>query len=180
MKITLLMNFILFQAAWFITVFSASLGQPWFGPVFSLCWLYSHLGLHQGTRKSDLQIVIIAALLGFTLDSIMVVTGVFSFPDTATLGYPSTLWMVALWINLALTLDHSLGWLKEKLLLSAVFAGIGGPLAYYAGSKFGVIQFNDLHIAMTFLSLMWALVMPLLLYILRLLTMRTREVVMTI
>ena len=176
----ILLNFILFQTAWFITVYSASLGLVWFGPVFSLCWLYTHFILHKNNWKVDLQIVVISAIIGFILDSMMVLSGIFSFSENASFGYPSSIWMVALWVNLALTLNYSLGWLKQKLILSSLFAAVGGPLAYYAGSKFGAINVeNDTH-SIIALSVMWAIAMPLLIYILEFLTIRTRtEVIPT-
>lgn len=179
MKLTIL-NFLLFQTGWFIAVYPASLGLVWFGPIFSLCWLYAHLGIHRNTRYADLLIVIFSSCIGFTLDSLMVLTNVFSFSDNATLGYPSSIWMVALWINLALTLNHSLGWLKEKLVLSSIFGAVGAPLAYYAGHKFGVIYFQNITISMLALSCMWACAMPLLFYTLRIFSSRQRQVLITV
>jgi hypothetical protein len=172
-------NFVLFQTAWFITIYSASLGLVWFGPVFSLCWLYTHFGLHKNNWKVDLQIVVISAIIGFILDSMMVLSGIFSFSENASFGYPSSIWMVALWVNLALTLNYSLGWLKEKLILSSLFAAVGGPLAYYAGSKMGAINFENHTFSIIALSVIWAIAMPLLFYILGVLSVRTRAGIMT-
>ncbi|NNE37445.1 MAG: DUF2878 domain-containing protein [Gammaproteobacteria bacterium] len=179
MRLTIL-NFILFQAGWFITVYSASLGLVWFGPIFSLCWLYTHLGIHTDTKYVDLMIVIFSAAIGFSLDSLMVLTNVISFSENASLGYPSSIWMIALWINLALTLNHSLGWLKEKLIVSSIFAAIGGPLAYFAGSKLGVISFQNTSISLLALSCMWAIAMPLLFYVLEFFSSRERIRLITI
>jgi hypothetical protein len=179
MKYTIL-NFILFQAGWFIAVYPASLGLVWFGPLFSLCWLYTHLGIHRNSRNIDLPMVIFSAAIGFILDSTMVLTGIFSFSEMASLGYPSSIWMVSLWINLALTLNHSLGWLKEKLLMSSIFAAVGGPLAYYAGSKIGVISFQNTTVSMVALSCMWAIAMPLLFFVLKTFSSRDRQELITV
>ena len=109
----------------------------------------------------------------------MVLSGIFSFSENASFGYPSSIWMVALWVNLALTLNYSLGWLKEKLILSSLFAAVGGPLAYYAGSKMGAINFENHTFSIIALSVIWAIAMPLLFYILGVLSVRTRAGIMT-
>jgi len=57
----------------------------------------------------------------------------------------------------------SLGWLKSRKLVGAVFGIVGGPLAYYTGFKLGGIRFVDFDAALIALGIGWGAVVPLLL-----------------
>jgi hypothetical protein len=161
--ISVALNFIVFQAAWFITILSASSGMPWYGPVFTLCWVVFHLALFTEKRNAEINLLLFAAMLGYFFDSLQVTFSVFSFPPQTSLGSPSTLWMVALWINLAATLNISLKWLQDKLLLAGLLGAIGGPAAYYAGSKLGALQLHGSWSLMA-IALQWVIAMPLLVW----------------
>ena len=100
-------------------------------------------------------------------DSLLVWSGAMAFPEAAGPAFPTTLWMVALWINFAAALRHCMGWLCGRFVLATVFAAIGGPLAYLAGSKFGALEIHSL----LAIVIAWALVMPCLLLI----EMKTRS-----
>ena len=66
---------------------------------------------------------------------------------------------------MALTLNHSLAWLKRRLWLAAVFAAIASPLSYYAGTSLGAaLVLQDWFTASLVFGLSWAVIMPLLLY----------------
>ena len=161
-----LANFLIFQSAWFITVLSAAAGQPYVGVVFTLGWMLVHLHLFTSKATQELALLVIAAILGFMVDSLQVLLGVFSFPAQASLGWPTTLWMVALWINLAATLNYSLSWLRNYYILAAILGAISGPLAYFGGSKLGAMVF-EMPWSLAAVSLQWFICMPLLLYFAR-------------
>ena len=155
-----LINFAAFQLNWLICVLGAANGWPWAGPVAVLLWILAHLRLNRGHHKTELTLILAAAGAGYLLDSLLVLTGYLAFPEAARLGYPSTLWMVALWINLATTLRHSLGWLQGRVLLSALFGGAGGAAAYYAGGRLGAIHLPDPVIGGLLICLLWSLALP--------------------
>ena len=155
-----LINFAAFQLNWLISVLGAASGWPWAGPVAVLLWAVLHLRLNRGHHKTEWRLILAAAGAGYLLDSGLVLTGYLAFPEPARLGYPSTLWMVALWINLATTLRHSLGWLQGRILLAALFGGIGGAAAYYAGDRLGAIHLPDPVIGSLLICLLWALALP--------------------
>jgi len=160
-----LLNAIIFDLAWLITVVPAAQGLTWIGPVFSLCWLGFHSVYYPATRISDLYLCISAALLGYVADSLLVLTGQMSFPALAHLGAPSTIWMVALWVNLALTLNHSLVWLQHRYKLAALLGAILGPLAYFAGYKLDAITLDAGNQSLLVISLVWMICMPLLVWL---------------
>lgn len=155
-------NFIIFQAAWFITVAGAGAGMPWAGPVFTLLWLVVHLSLFTDRPFAELNMLLSCAVVGYIADSLLVLTALVKFPEATQLGMPSTLWMVALWINLGMTLNISLAWLAKFPWLAALFGLIGGPLAYYLGSKLAAIVLLQDVFSLLNIGLMWALAMPVL------------------
>lgn len=107
--------------------------------------------------------MLFAATIGYLFDSLQVLIGVMAFPVHVALGWPSPIWMIALWINLAATLNLSLKWLQGKLLLAAILGAIGGPATYYAGSRLGAVELFG-PVSLLALSLQWVIAMPLLVY----------------
>jgi hypothetical protein len=73
------------------------------------------------------------------------------------------LWMAALWMNFASTLDYSLAWMQGKPVLAAVFGGVGGPLAFVAGEQLGAIVLVDRVLSLGVIGAGWLVVTPLLL-----------------
>ena len=69
-----------------------------------------------------------------------------------------------LWMIFAITINHSLVWLKNRKTLTIFFGAIGGPLAYLAGEKLGAITIVD-PLSIVLLSLGWATITPLLIWI---------------
>lgn len=159
-----LSNFIALQAGWFITCYSSGTGNPITGPGFTLIWLLLHLSLVPD-RYIDLRIVLAAGLFGYLADSLLVLSGIIAFPDASRLGMPTTAWMVALWINFALTLRHSMSWLRKRYVVAMAAGAVAGPLAYYAGEKFSAIILADGITPVLAISVEWIIAMLFLLWI---------------
>ena len=160
----IVLNFLLFQLSWFASVYSAAIALPLVGPVCTLCWMSVHLHFAGERRHAELQLITLAALLGYLLDSFQVFAGTIHFPAQTQLGSPSPLWMVALWINLAATLNYSMKWLRGRFVLAAVLGAISGPMAYFAGSKLGAIELQG-EVSILMIALQWSLAMPLLMWL---------------
>ena len=154
-------NFIGFQIAWFSCILGAASGFPWLGLAATLFVACVHLRF-SADRQAEAQLGGVALTLGLAADSLGISTGAIDFPPQSRLGWPIPAWMPALWLNLALTLNHCLSWLKGRYFLSAVFGAVGGPLSYYAGCRFGAI---DLDVSLLWVvALEWAVATPLLQY----------------
>ena len=154
-------NFIVFQAAWFAAVLGAAHGMPWLGVVAVPLALALHLALSPVWRP-ELLLALVAAATGFVFDSILVASGSFS-PIPYVFPVPfSSLWMVMLWVNLATTMNVSMGWLSGRYALAAVFGAIGGPLAYYSGAKLGAMTAMPGPTGFAAIGIAWAIAMPLL------------------
>lgn len=153
-------NFILFQAAWFACVLGAARGAPWLGPLFAAAVAAIALKLSDN-RKAELRLFATAAALGFLFDTGMTGAGFF-LPVPHFLPAPfSPPWLIALWLNLATTLNVSLAWLKGRYLPAAAFGAIGGPLAYYGGAKLGAAALPGFY-GLLALAAGWAAMTPLL------------------
>jgi hypothetical protein len=156
-------NFIGFQAGWFASILGAAAGLPWLGPA---CVLVLAIGNMLVRRRwaADATLYLTAGVIGYAADSALVLSGLMSFPEKAALGQPSTIWMSLMWMNFAATLHASLGWLKGRYVLSAVFGLIGGPLAYWTGERFGAVTLTGWP-ALGAVGLEWLLATPLLVWI---------------
>ena len=158
-----IINFILFQAAWFICVLGASYNQTYLALTLSIIILLIHFSLIK-KRMLDVKLIIIAGLIGLLFDGALLNFDLIIYNDPG-LPYPFTpIWIVMLWMIFAMTLNHSLAWLSQKYYLSILFGAIGGPLAYIAGEKLGAITLLSTNSIIT-LSVGWALITPILLII---------------
>jgi hypothetical protein len=156
-----IVNFIFFQAAWFAAVLGAANNMPWLGVVAVPLALALHLALSPDWRP-ELLIAVIAAATGFAFDSVLVGAGAFSPVPYVFPAAFSSLWMVMLWVNLATTLNVSMGWLRGRYALAAVFGGIGGPMAYYSGAKLGAMTRLPDPGGLLDIGIAWAIALPLL------------------
>jgi heme O synthase-like polyprenyltransferase len=69
--------------------------------------------------------------------------------------------MCLLWAALAITLNHSMSWIKRSYWLAAILGSITGPLSYLAGVKLGAGTMPNQSISLIALGLIWAMAMPL-------------------
>ena len=158
---TVLANFITFQLGWFAVVLGAAQGWPWAGSAAAVAIVAWHLWRTLRPR-AELVLVLIAAAIGAVWDSVLAALGLLVFPNGVLVAGTAPHWMIALWMLFATTLNMSLGWLKRRLALAAVFGAVGGPLAYLAGAKLGALAMPQPVLALAALALGWALLTPLL------------------
>lgn len=161
-----LINFAAFQICWFAAVLGAAGGVPLLGPAFAILWLPIHILATKSSAGIELKLIVAAGVVGYLLDSALVLGGWISFPAQAELGMPSTVWMVTLWLAFAATLRHVLAWLRGRYVLAALLGMILGPFAYWGGSQLGAIMLPDLTQSLLAISIEWLIAMPVLLAIL--------------
>ena len=163
-----LISFVAFQVCWFACVVGASRGLPWLGPVVVAVFAVAHLWATPAGRPRAGQawLLGLAAVIGYAADSALVLAGVLSFPPHASMGWPSSGWMVAMWVAQAATLTGSMSWMLGRYLVGALFGALGGPLAYLAGARVGAAILGPTSsAALAVVAVEWALAMPLLLWI---------------
>lgn len=157
----LILNYLLFQAAWFACVLGGANGHPWFGSGVALLVILLHLSLVPRPRR-EATLVVLVGLLGALLDSLLVSLGWLDFPSGQLLPGTAPHWIIAMWMAFATVLNVSLGWLRGRYRLAALLGGVAGPLAYYAGAELGGVQLGaEPWLALAGVGLNWALAMPL-------------------
>lgn len=159
-----LVNFAAYQATWFASVLGAAAGVPWLGPAVVALWMGGHLPALGGERGVEWRMLLIAAALGYAVDSLLVLGGWISFPGESW-AWGSPPWMVTLWIGFAATLSRSLRWLNGRYGVAAVLGLAGGPAAYYAGARLGAVELPPGFDSELRIGLAWATALPVLLRI---------------
>jgi len=129
----IIVNAAVFQIGWLCCVLAGANHHPWLGTLTALLIVAWHVS-HAPWPRNELLLI----------------------EGTA----PH--WIIAMWLLFATTLNVSLRWLKERLLLATALGAIAGPAAYFAGYKLGGVQISEFTTAMTALALGWAVFMPLL------------------
>lgn len=157
-------NAICFQLVWLACVGGAAKGWWWAGPLALGVFAAWQLPVSRW-RGSDLALMAGAAALGFLVDTLWIRLGLMDF--TSPLPWPGVapVWIVALWMGFALTLNHSLASLKRHLWLAALLGLLGGPLAYAVAERaWSAVEITQpAWVAMLALALAWGVITPLLL-----------------
>jgi hypothetical protein len=162
----ILINFILFQIGWFACVISAASQLEWLALLSIAIVIAIHFFLIKD-RLSELQLILIAGIIGLLLDSTLITLGVFT--PTSNFGYQgiAPLWLVGMWMLFGITLNHSLRWLYQRYVLAALLGFVFAPIAYLAGQRLGALTFPPDHspmISLLIIGTCWLIVTPLLLY----------------
>jgi hypothetical protein len=165
---SLLVNAMLFQVVWFATVAGAGAGYWWTGLPALLLFAVWQLR-HSQWPRADLTLVASGMVFGLLIDSMLVFGGWLRFATPLPWAEAAPVWIGVLWAGFALTLNHSLAYLKTHLGLAVLFGAIGGPLAYFGAARlFSAVQFAApfAEVALA-LAVAWSLAMPLMLLLSR-------------
>ena len=137
-----LLNITAYQIAWFACVLGAANQLPWIGTTIALAVVALHLAL-TSQRRVELKLIVAAAVIGLVLDSALASSGLVSFTSGVWIDGLTPHWMLGLWIAFATTLSVSMRWLVTRPALAIAFGAIGGPIAYYAGTKLGAMTLHS-------------------------------------
>ncbi|NND81609.1 MAG: DUF2878 domain-containing protein [Gammaproteobacteria bacterium] len=151
----LLINAGLFYLLWFAAVVGSGQNMTW--PALLTCLLIIVWQLHPSRRHpSDFKVLTVALILGLIADSLWINMGLISFTDARPFPALSPLWILALWAGFGLTINHCLYWLKHHPVLPVLSGTIGGPLSYYAGIRFGAVEYlEDVVTVSLYLAIGW-------------------------
>lgn len=155
----MILNVVLFQAGWFACVLGAAHGQPWAGTALAATIVAWH-ALRAAKPGQELKLIGIVVLLGALWDSALVMTGWIAYPAGTLVDGTAPHWILALWALFATTLNISMRWLRQRVLLALILGAIGGPLSYWAAVRLGAVTFAEPAPIVIALALGWALIMP--------------------
>jgi hypothetical protein len=158
-------NFIGFQIGWFACVLGAAHGYWALGPVVVALILIIQLSA-VSNPAAEIRLVLLSLILGYFFDSSLIQMGFLSLNANVLAPWGSSPWMAAMWVNFALTLRHSMNWLRGRYLLGAALGAISGPLAYLAGARLGAMEIlaGPLSFGLA-LGSAWAAAIPLLVWV---------------
>ncbi|WP_024931241.1 DUF2878 domain-containing protein [Methylophilus sp. OH31] len=158
-------NFVSFQLWWWACILSAKPGLGWAVLLLVIAACCVHLQWIESWRHA--LPLLITTLLGCILDQIAYTLGWLSFKHHHTWPAFIPLWMIALWLAFSMTLNVSMRWLQGRIILAAILGGMFGPLAYLGAQQLKVIDLPSSSWSLLWVTVEWAVVMPLLLWIRR-------------
>jgi hypothetical protein len=160
-----LWNFLFFQAGWFACVLGAAHQQVFWAVTGSLAYIAFHIW-RAHSPKQEFSLLFKVLLYGIATDTLIMYLGLIDFRDAWPSPLLSPIWMWALWLLVASTLNGSMSWLRGKLVLGSVLGAICGPLSYEAGVRMGAASWGSGGQILGFclIALVWAVAMPLFFY----------------
>lgn len=132
-------NAIGFQLVWFVTVLGAAGGLAWAGPAALLVFATVQLRLAARPRY-DLAAMAVFAAAGLLIDSAWAMLGAVRYAAAWPFAQLAPIWLVTLWAAFALTIGHSLAWLRPRQGLAALFGLLGGGFSYWVGARLGAVE----------------------------------------
>lgn len=167
LKKNVIINFILFQAAWFACVLGAAHNRPWLGVIVTIGIVAWHLK-QANDAKPEVILLVIALIIGAAFDQLMHSTHLLTYLAHGWSDALVPAWILALWAGFVTALNVSLRWMRDKnlrarWLIAVLFGAIGGPLAYMGAARLGAVTLNNMPLSYLALGLGWAIITPLLL-----------------
>lgn len=157
-----LVNAIGYQLVWLVSVVGAAHGQLFAGPLAAIAFAVLVLAFG-GERRADLRLIPLVLLIGLLTDSAWIELGWLDYSAPWPSAQFAPAWIVGIWVSFALTLNHSMAFLKGRYLLAAVLGAVGGPLSYWGASRgLGAVHFvAPVAIVLLGLGIVWMGVFPL-------------------
>ncbi|MGN6579609.1 MAG: DUF2878 domain-containing protein [Bordetella sp.] len=157
-------NFLGYEIVWFAAVIGASRGSALPGLLCAVVFTAWQLSVSH-RRASDLRLVGIALLCGLIVDGVLSHMGWMHYAAMSWAVPPGVpLWILALWVAFAMTLNHSMVWLQGRPAWALALGAAGGPLAYWGASRSwqAVVFEAPAARAAIWLAVGWGIALPLL------------------
>jgi hypothetical protein len=159
-----LANFAVFEAAWFACILGVAHGLPAWGTAAVAAAIAWHVAI-SARPATELALAAILAVLGLVAESLVVAQGHVAYPAGQPVAWLAPYWMVALWAEFAIALNVTLRWLKRRPWLALALGAVFGPLSFLGGVRLGGARFVDEPAALVTLAALWAVLMPLVMWI---------------
>ena len=154
-----LLNFLVFQSAWFAAVLGAAHQLPLWGTATVLAAFAWHLSV-SARPAEEAKLFALVCLIGFIVETGNAMLGHVSYPSGQPVANLAPYWMVALWGLLAIALNVTMRWMKRRYALAAVLGAVAGPMSFIGGVKLGGAQFIHPTPALIIMACSWAVLMP--------------------
>jgi len=155
-----LVNYVLYQAGWFACVLGARSGRVALGTGLGVAAVAAHVALAR-RRRDELVLALGAAAIGIAIDTVQIALGTLAFEaGTVVPGLPPV-WLAVLWMQFAATFHYSFRWLAGRPAAAVLFGAVGGPLAFVAGARLGIVRLHPaLWPSLATLALSWSVAIP--------------------
>lgn len=159
-------NFIQFQIIWFLCVLYKNQLL-----LVSVVVFFSYLALlYQQKMKhfsQEIRLILACATIGYTVDTLLSLMHIFSFPETGSLYYFPPIWLGMIWLAFASTINASMRYFRLiHPVWQAMLGGILGPAVYLFSVKYSGIVLPDPKIKNYLIwTLCWAFMFPLFFYL---------------
>lgn len=137
-RLSFLIDFVLFQAAWFACVLATRTDFPHALPLVGLLLILGRVLFTKRFRQA-LPFVLACAAIGVCGDAVLVALGFLGFEPYPNL-FGAPLWMVALWLNFGLMIHPLFSWFVKSCPRALIGFAVGGVIAYYSGEKLEVLS----------------------------------------
>lgn len=159
--INAIQNLTFFKVGWVACVLFAASGRPMLASLSVAVVVLVHLARVSNPAKESL-LLAAAAAMGLAWESLMVASGVISYPGSEAGTLLAPLWIVAMWVLFATTINHGFRWAKRHWAYPAILGAVGGPMAFSAGVGMGAAEFSNTFVALSVIGIGWAVLLPLL------------------
>lgn len=166
-------NIAVFYAGWFASVHAAAQGFAWVALAGGLAVVGFHL-LITSDPASEVKLILAAGVVGALSEALLIGFGFAHYALSPSFTGAPPAWLVVLWMAFATTINVSLGWLKNNLLLAGILGMVLAPASYYAGERLGGMALSEPRsLSLAAIALVWAAAFPLLVMLARRWTRRT-------
>lgn len=159
----IILNFVLFQISWWVCILAGAAGLNSPAVLMTAFFLLIHWRFYEWLGV-DLKLIFAGLVVGLVLDSSWSALGWIGYSAQDFAPLPPW-WIFCLWINFMLTLNHSLAWMLPRWRFAALCSAVASPLSYYAAAKFSAVVWLQPVQAGFAVSLSWAVVVPLFIFL---------------
>ena len=156
---TVLIYLVIGQVGWFACVLGAARALPSVGVAFVAAVFVWHLA-RAPRAASELKLIASVTFIGAAWETALVIAGVLAYPNELPGVQHAPYWIIALWALFAVQLNVAYGWLKQRLVLAALFGAIAGPLSFRAGAALHAVRIDNVWRTMPVLAIGWACLLP--------------------
>lgn len=150
-----LINFLLFQTLWPVTIFGVVYQVFWPAVLIVLSMVLVSLSL---LRKSfTINTWLLGCLLGFCVDSTLAITNSVNYQYHYGYDHLAPAWIMLLWLGFAITWNQSMSWLFKKPFYGAFFFSVLGPLSYIPAQAIGALSISNKPKMLMVASFLWGL-----------------------
>jgi len=155
------LNFALFQLAWFAAIIGGASGWPWLAALPAVAVVLLHLGLNRSTWRKEVWLIMSVTLLGLIVETIFISLGALHYAGSAAGVILPPLWILALWLAFGTLPNGSLRWLQGRMVLQIMLGAVLGPLSYVAGVRLGAATLGAPEwVSIGVIAVSWGLAMP--------------------